>query len=84
MNPANLCRRCRQDFASLRLFDAHRVGLHEFTFSEGLAFEPPREDGRRCLDTDEMCARGWHLNEQGRWSDPARAARTRNYFEKAA
>ena len=73
----NLCCACKTDFASVRLFDAHRVGVHEYLWS------PEREDGRRCLDADEMEAKGWKFDE-GRWTNPARAARTRAYFAEAA
>ena len=69
----NLCRSCGQDFNSVKLFDQHRVGVHDYTYNEGLKLDPPREDGRRCLDTDEMTGRGWTLNKLNRWVDPARA-----------
>jgi hypothetical protein len=59
----NLCAACGQDFGSVELFDRHRVGRHAYTFSEGLAMAPAREDGRRCLDEQEMqdagLAAGW-------------------------
>jgi hypothetical protein len=46
----NLCRSCGHDFSSIEMFDAHRVGKHEYLFdSEHL-------DGRRCLDASEMDA----------------------------
>jgi hypothetical protein len=32
----------------------HRTGTHEYMFREGLAMNPLREDGRRCLDPDEF------------------------------
>jgi hypothetical protein len=54
----NLCRSCSSDFSSLRLFDAHRVGM--------------REGVRRCLAADEMTAKGWGRDGRGRWIDPAR------------
>ena len=71
----NLCRSCGEDFGSVELFDRHRVGRHAFTFSEGLKLDPPREDGRRCLDADEMRERGWCVDARGRWVDSARALR---------
>jgi hypothetical protein len=71
----NLCCDCGEDFTGIRLFDAHRVGRHAYTYSEGLAMDPPREDGRRCLDVDEMQERGWRLDKRGRWQDPIQAAR---------
>lgn len=70
----NLCC-CGEDFNSVELFDRHRVGTHAFTFLEGLRLDPPREDGRRCLDAAEMRELGWRLNGRGRWIDPARAFR---------
>ena len=57
----------------MKLFDRHRVGVHEYTFEEGLRMEPMREDGRRCLHRAEMEERGWGVNERGRWFDPSRA-----------
>jgi len=82
--PHNLCRSCGQDFNSVDLFERHRVGVHEYTHTEGLRDEPPpgwqhnhpgetwtpREDGRRCLSVDEMTAKGWEPNERGYWIDP--------------
>ena len=62
----NLCRSCRQDFGSVSAFDRHRVGRHAYTLSEGL--ELGREDGRRCLDVDEMQATGMALDARGRWT----------------
>src|SRR5437867_2077897 len=44
----NLCRSCNQDFVSMTLFDQHRVGKHDYLWS------PDQEDGRRCLDEEEM------------------------------
>jgi hypothetical protein len=74
----NLCRACRHDFSSVRLFDAHRVGRHTCLFdSEHL-------DGGRCLDASEMDAKRWARNECGRWSDPAVAEDARTRFSKAA
>jgi hypothetical protein len=51
------------------MFDRHRVGSFEYDWSL------EREDGRRCLEVEEMEARGWRRNEQGRWVDPAEVAR---------
>ena len=65
----NLCR-CGLDFGSVSAFDRHRVGKHAFTFSEGLEMDPPCEDGRRCLDVDEMAAAGMELDPRGRWRLP--------------
>ena len=63
----NLCRECDLDFTSVRDFDSHRVGVHAYTYSEGLKMDPIREDGRRCLTTVEMRAKGWALDRHGRW-----------------
>jgi hypothetical protein len=71
----NLCTSCGQDFGSVELFDRHRVGKHAYDFIEGL--ERGLEDGRRCLDVDEMEEAGWRLNARGRWNDPARDPRAR-------
>ena len=80
----NLCCACRSDFSSVETFDAHRVCVHEHTFLEGLDLEPPREDGRRCLDADEMREKGWAQDDKGRWFNPARAERARQAFEERA
>jgi hypothetical protein len=57
--PLAFCTSCGRDFVGDSLFDLHRVGVHDYTISEGLKLDPPREDGRRCLDADEMRKRGW-------------------------
>ena len=80
----NLCRACGSDFTGVRLFDAHRTGTHAYTFSEGMAFDPPVQTGRRCLDPDEMAEKGWAQDDNGRWFDPAKAKAVRAYFEDAA
>lgn len=64
----NLCRACGQDFRSLKAFDAHQVGRCEYTFAEGMCMEPPREDGFRCLDVDELEELAFVRNAFGRWS----------------
>jgi hypothetical protein len=56
------------DSSSTAAFDRHRVGLHAYLFAEGLAFDPPREDGRRCLDVDEIRALGMLIDGRGRWA----------------
>jgi hypothetical protein len=61
----NLCTACRGGFSSVTAFDRHRVGRHAYTFAEGL--ELGLEDGRRCLDEDEMRAAGMALDRLGRW-----------------
>lgn len=50
-----LCAVCKEQFGSVTAFDKHRVGVHEYTYSQGATeFDPPREDGRRCLSTREI------------------------------
>jgi hypothetical protein len=66
------------------MFDRHRTGQHEYTFAEGLEMDPPREDGRRCLDAEEMTALGWVLDKRGRWSDPKLVEAARKAFGKDA
>jgi hypothetical protein len=75
--PLNGCSGCRQDFTSLRLFDAHRVGVYAYPWS------PDREDGRRCLDAAEMLERGWEQDERGRWINPAEIARGKQALAKS-
>ena len=82
--PHNLCRSCRQDFSSVKMFDAHRVGVHDYTYSEGVSMEPTREDGRRCLDPTEMKAKGWALDSRGHWCNPEASAAAREAFEELA
>jgi hypothetical protein len=78
--PLNYCVCCGLDFASVAAFDRHRVGVHAYTFQEGLRLEPPREDGRRCLDPEEMIAYGLVRDPRGRWSIAADAERARRHF----
>lgn len=66
----NFCRACKTDFRSLGAFDAHRVGKNSYTFSQGLKFEPPVEDGRRCLSKSELLKAGWNKDDKGRWRMP--------------
>lgn len=56
--PLNGCRSCGCDFTKTRHFDRHRVGVHGYTYAGGLRMDPPREDGRRCMDADELAAAG--------------------------
>ena len=67
MGYLNLCRSCGCDFASVRALKAHRVGVHAYTYSEGLKLTPPAEDGRRCRDEAEMVEYGLELDGHGRW-----------------
>jgi hypothetical protein len=76
----NLCRSCGEDFSSIEGFDAHRVGTHDYTYSEGLKLEPAVEDGRRCLYVWELEGLGWERNASNRWFDPTRVARARERF----
>ena len=73
----NRCCSCGHDFNSVKLFDRHRIGKHAYDFAEGLNMDPPREDGRRCLDPGEMTGRGWTLNKRNGWIDPVTAAAAR-------
>jgi hypothetical protein len=77
----NLCRACDTDFASVAAFDAHRIGKHAYTITEGLRLDPPLEDGRRCLDADEFEEAGLALDGRGRWHLAEKAAATRAYFD---
>jgi len=63
----NLCSVCGLDFTSVRDFDSHRVGVHAYTYAQGLKLDPPVEDGRRCLDKEEMYSTGWAHDVHGRW-----------------
>lgn len=64
----NLCSGCGEDFGSVAAFDAHRIGTFAYTLENGLKLDPPREDGRRCLDIDEFPAKGFVRNARGAWS----------------
>lgn len=59
----NLCRACNEDFSTVRAFDGHRVGRHEYRF------DADHLDGRRCLDTEELTELGWKKSAKGRWQD---------------
>lgn len=86
----NICDACQQDFGSVNAFDAHRVGKHAYTWREGLAMTPPREDGRRCLDVNELEADPrWTRNAYGRWTltrkvNEGRALRVRSLVSASA
>jgi hypothetical protein len=60
----NVCRRCGENFGSIGAFDAHRKGRHDVLWS------PEQEDGRRCLDVDELRDLGWHRDKRGQWRQP--------------
>jgi hypothetical protein len=80
----NLCRSCGCDFASVSAFDRHRAGSYVYTFAEGLELVPSRDDGRRCLDDDEMLGVGMAPDARGRWTIAADVERARRGFAKAA
>jgi hypothetical protein len=80
----NLCRSCGQDFTSVRGFDKHRVGVHLYTYSEGLKLAPPREDGRRCLAVDELEDAGFRQTASGRWELAEQADRARRRFGRTS
>ena len=82
--PADGCSGCGHDFTGTALFDAHRTGIYVYSLDQGLKLDPPQEDGRRCVDKDEMTAKGWELNERGRWLDPVKLQPTWEAFSKAA
>jgi hypothetical protein len=76
----NLCRACRHDFASVKAFDRHRIGRHDYTLADGFRRDPPVEHGRRCLDVDEIRAAGMELDRRGRWQLVAEADHVRQVF----
>ena len=78
----NECARCRLDFTGVSGFDRHRRGSFDYTYLEGLDMDPPREDGRRCLGTDELSAIGFLQDEHGRWFDAAKAESARTFFAR--
>jgi hypothetical protein len=82
--PANGCSGCGHDFTSTILFDRHRIGAYEPGNYEGNLADWTPELGRRCLDEEEMEAKGWELDHRGRWVDPVRLQASREAFAKAA
>jgi hypothetical protein len=48
-------------------YDKHRVGKHAYLF------DADHLDGRRCLDPDELRAKGYTQDSRGLWRMPARA-----------
>jgi len=52
------CMSCHQSFSAQGGFDKHRVGQYGID--------------RRCLTTDEMTAKGWHLDGRGDWRMPSK------------
>jgi len=55
----NFCRGCSQDFGSVSLFDRHRIGAFEPGNYQGDLADWSPELGRRCMDEEEMQAKGW-------------------------
>jgi hypothetical protein len=74
--PLNGCGCCHRAFASLRRFDAHRVGVHAYDWS------PEREDGRRCLDVEEEP--DWLQDQRLRWTTRKLAAQGRAFGQRMA
>lgn len=56
----NLCRSCEEDFSSVKAFERHRVGAHDLNY-------PEHENGRRCMDEEELLEAGYERDERGRW-----------------
>jgi hypothetical protein len=75
----NLCRSCGEDFGSVRAFDTHRLGRHEYLYSDD------QPDGRRCLSIEELSVKGFVKNSADRWSlrDTLEAARVVRESEAA-
>lgn len=63
----NFCRSCGRDFSSVKNFDKHRIGKHEYDFDWR---DETKQDGRRCLNEDELREIGLVPNTKGRWHDP--------------
>jgi hypothetical protein len=72
------------DFGSAGAFDAHRVGKHAYTYSEGIAMVPMREDGRRCLSVAEIREAGWGQDRFGRWRQPSKVPFSARQLGKSA
>lgn len=58
---SSYCTSCGKDFSHDGLFDRHRIGTHEYTYSEGLKLDPPKVDGRRCKTEQEMMKSGMRM-----------------------
>lgn len=80
----NECGACGLDFGSLGAFDAHRVGRHAYSYSEGVAMSPLRENGRRCLRVWELESLGWARDSRGRWRRPVVDASVQCMFARRA
>ena len=82
-NPLNACCACGHDFAGLTYFDQHRVGRYE-PLESGAARIPEAgtAPGRRCLDEEELEAKGLSLDGNGRWTAVAKAEQARAAFRR--
>jgi hypothetical protein len=78
LTPLNGCRRCGEDFTSLRTFDAHQLIEHVDAGPDGTDLV----EIHRCLDSDEMTALGWEEKIPGRWVDATRAREAREAFSR--
>jgi hypothetical protein len=58
--------------------------FHAWTHIEGLRLDPPRDNGRHCMDTDEMADAGMELDARGRWSIVGDAERIRAWQSERA
>jgi hypothetical protein len=77
----NACADCGLDFASVTAFDRHRVGKHAYTYVEGLRLDPPRTDGRRCLDEAER-ADLFDVDGRGRLTLRSRHGKAAAFFRR--
>ena len=82
--PLNGCTGCGHDFTSTTLFDRHRIGSYGPGEYRGNLADWTPDLGRRCLDEEEMQARGWAQDDRGRSIDPVRVLAARESFAKAA
>jgi hypothetical protein len=57
MSPLSFCDACGACFATVALFDLHRIG-------------PFTRRGRRCLSIQQLQAKGLFQNERGVWRYP--------------
>ena len=75
---------CGHDFTCTTLFDRHRIGSYGSGEYLGNPADWTPGLGRRCMDAEEMEAKGWELNDRGRWTDPVRVQASREAFARAA
>jgi hypothetical protein len=69
----DLCAACNTQFCGTSAFDKHRTGEHALDF-------PEHENGRRCMDEEEMREAGLDLDARGRWYIVADRERVRLAF----